>query len=303
MKKELPGHIKKAFKSVDHFLPVVDLIVELVDARMPNGSRLKGFINRLGKASVIALAKSDLAEEGETRRWINRFTKEGQTCVSLDCRDRSSVKNLAKIIRAVAFTSKPGQKVPSRKVRRVMIIGIPNVGKSTLINSLAGRSAARAANMPGVTRSIQWIKLPGELELLDLPGILDYGVLRRGDILRLINTIPGRDEDTYSQSKTLCEILKLSNNQNILPGFSDSGENYDRFIAAYAQKMNFCIKGGEPDVDRAATDVIKRFQAGGFGRVTLEKADNDFSDLFTETKRPSSEIPEDAFTIREQDKK
>lgn len=286
MKKELPGHIKKAFKSVDHFLPVVDLIVELVDARMPNGSRIKGFINRLGKASVIALAKSDLADEGETRRWIERFRREGQTCVSLDCRDRSSVKNLAKIIRAVAFTCKPGQKVPARKVRRVMIIGIPNVGKSTLINSLAGRSAAKAANMPGVTRSIQWIKLPGELELLDLPGILDYGVLRRGDILRLINTIPGRDEDTYSQSKTLCEILSLSNNQNILPGFCDAGENYDRFIAAYAQKMNFCIKGGEPDVDRAATDVIKRFQAAGFGRVTLEKADNDFTELFAEVKQP-----------------
>ena len=120
--------MEKAFKSVDHYLPVVDVIVELVDARMPNGSRLKGFVKRLGKTSVIALAKSDLADAAETRNWIERFRSEGQTCVALDCRDRSSVKNLAKLIRNAAFTVKPGMKTPARKVRRVMIIGIPNVG-------------------------------------------------------------------------------------------------------------------------------------------------------------------------------
>ncbi len=280
MNKELPGHIKKAFKSVDHYLPVVDVIVELVDARMPNGSRLRGFVKRLGKTSVIALAKSDLAEEAETRRWIERFKSEGQDCVALDCRNRSSVKNLARLIRTAAFTLKPGQTAPLRKVRRVMIIGIPNVGKSTLINSLAGRSAARAANKPGVTRSIQWIKLAGELELLDLPGILDFGLLRRGDILKLINTIPGRDEDTYTQSKTLCEILSYSGNQKILPGYIEADCSFDRFIVDYARRMNFCARGNEPDIERAATDVIKRFQSGGFGRVTLERADSDFTELF-----------------------
>ncbi|HNX75186.1 MAG TPA: 50S ribosome-binding GTPase [Candidatus Rifleibacterium sp.] len=293
MKKELPGHIKKAFKSVDHFLPVVDVIVELVDARMPNGSRIKDFVKRLGKTSVIALAKSDLADAGETRRWIDRFRDEGLTGVSLDCRDRSSVKSLAKLIHNAAFTLKPGVKAPARKVRRVMIIGIPNVGKSTLINSLAGRSAARAANMPGVTRSIQWIKLPGELELLDLPGILDYGLLRRGDILRLINTIPGRDEDTYSQSKTLCDILVYSNNQAILPGFIEANSNFDQFVADYARRMNFCARGNEPDIGRAATDIIKRFQSGGFGRVTLERAASDFTELFTERIEPEAGIPDD----------
>lgn len=289
MKKDLPGHIKKAFKSVDHFLPVVDLIVELVDARMPNGSRLKGFVGRLEKNSVIALGKADLADDKETRRWIDRFADEGQTCVALDSRDSHSVKNLAKIIKAVAFAEKPGQKVPARKVRRVMVIGIPNVGKSTLINSLAGRKAARTANMPGVTRSIQWIKLSGELELLDLPGILDFGLLRRGDILRLINTVPGRGEDTYTQAKTLARILTLSENQKVLPGFVEAEDNYDRFIEDYARRMNFCIKGGEPDIERAATDVIKRFQSGGFGKVTLERAASDFTDLFAALDNPEQE--------------
>ncbi|PKL47904.1 MAG: hypothetical protein CVV42_11465 [Candidatus Riflebacteria bacterium HGW-Riflebacteria-2] len=279
MKQELPGHIKKAFKSIDHFLPVVDLVVELVDARMPNGSRLKGFIDRLGKNSVIALAKSDLADEKETRKWLDRFSDEGLTAVSLDCRDRQSVKRLTSLIKTAAFTVKPGCKPPARKVRRAMIIGIPNVGKSTLINSLAGRKAARTANMPGVTRSIQWIKLSGELELLDLPGILDYGLLRRGDILRLINTMPGKDEDTWSQAKTLSEILAITGNNGVLPGFVACGESYDLFIEDYARRMNFCRKGGVPDIERAATDVIRRFQAGGLGRITIEKADSDLPEL------------------------
>ncbi|MDD3000833.1 MAG: 50S ribosome-binding GTPase [Candidatus Riflebacteria bacterium] len=280
MNKDLPGHIKKAFRSVERYLPVVDLIVELVDARMPNGSRLRDFVGRLSKESIIALSKSDLADKKETEEWIKRYQSEGKVCMALDCRSRASVKALAKKIRDVAFVSKDGRAVQMRKVRRVMVIGIPNVGKSTLINSLAGRSAARTANKPGVTRSIQWIKLSGELELLDLPGILDFGLLRRGEVLKLINTMPGQDDDTYTKAKNLCELLISTQNAAILPGLEDADYNYDTFIENYAKKMNFVIKGGNPDLQRATNDIIKRFQSGGFGPVTLEHADNDFSEIF-----------------------
>ncbi len=159
MNKDLPGHIRKAFKSVERYLPVVDIIVELVDARMPNGSRLKDFVGKLGKVSVIALSKADLADKDKTKIWVEKYKHEGCSCVALDCRDRNSVKNLSKIIKQISSKPINGKNLPLRKVRRIMIIGIPNVGKSTLINSLAGRSAAKAANMPGVTRSIQWIKI------------------------------------------------------------------------------------------------------------------------------------------------
>ena len=291
MNKDLPGHIRKAFKSVERYLPVVDVIVELVDSRMPNGSRLKDFVGKLGKVSVIALSKSDLANQNSTKGWIEKYKKEGFSCVALDCRDRNSVKNLSKIIRnAVAKTSE-GKNVPMRKVRRVMIIGIPNVGKSTLINSLAGRAAARAANMPGVTRSVQWIKISGELELLDLPGILDYGLLRRGDLLKLINTIPGRDDDTYTKAKNLCRILYLTGNEHIIPDYGLYNHNFDKFISEYARKMNFVIKGGNPDLQRATNDIVKRFQNGGFGRVTLESPDKDFSEIFAEYEQQEIENP------------
>lgn len=278
MSKDLPGHIKKAFRSVDHYLPVVDVIVELVDARMPRGSRLKDFVNRLGKVSVIALSKADLADKEQTKKWVEKYKESGSYSVALDCRDSSSVKNLSKIIRSVAFKPIPGRNTPLRKVRRVMIIGIPNVGKSTLINSLAGRSAARAANKPGVTRSVQWIKISGELELLDLPGILDFSLLRRGDILKLINTIPGQDDDTYTKAKNLCKMLYLTGNENILPDYGACEQNFDKFIADYAKKMNFLIKGGNFDLQRATNDIVKRFQNGGFGRVTLENPERELAE-------------------------
>ncbi len=289
MNRDLPGHIRKAFRSVDRYLPVVDVIVELVDARMPNGSRLKDFIGKLGKISVIALSKSDLADKDKTKSWIEKFKKDGNSCLALDCRDRNSVKNLSKIIRSIS-TAKDNEKrnIPLRKVRRVMIVGIPNVGKSTLINSLVGRSAAKAANMPGVTRNVQWIKISGELELLDLPGILDFNLLRRGDILKLINSIPGRDDDTYTKAKNLCRLLYLTGNEKILPEYGACNQNFDKFISEYARNMNFFIKGGNPDLQRATNDIVKRFQNGGFGRVTLEDPEKDFSEVFAEYEQQTS---------------
>ncbi len=292
MKRELPGHIKKAFKSIDRFLPVVDLIVELVDARMPQGSRLAGLIDRLGKQSLIALGKSDLADPEETKKWIARFKSEGNACLALDSRNRSSVKKVAAMIQKLAFAQKPGVKTPTRKVRRVMIIGIPNVGKSTLINSLAGRKAARAANMPGVTRDIQWIKLSGQLELLDLPGILDFSLLRRGNILKLINTMPGNENDSEEQARLLCEVLTLTGCANIIPGLLEAEGQFDHFVREYAGKMNFLLKGGEVDENRAAADLIKRFQSGGFGPVTIEKSDRDM--LFVESELESDSEEADA---------
>lgn len=289
MNKDLPGHIRKAFRSVERYLPVVDVIVELVDARMPSGSRLKDFVGKLGKISVVALSKSDLADKEQTKLWIEKYKNDGYACVALDCRDRNSVKNLSKIIRSAATESFNRKNSPSRKVRRVMVIGIPNVGKSTLINSLAGRAAARAANMPGVTRSVQWIKISGELELLDLPGILDFALLRRGDILKLINTIPGKDDDTYTKAKNLCRILYLTGNEHILPEYGEYDQNFDKFVSEYARKMNFVIKGGNPDLQRATNDIVKRFQSGGFGKVTLESPDKDFSEVFAEYEQNDSE--------------
>ena len=279
MKRELPGHIRKAFLSVERFLPVVDLIVEMVDARMPEGSRMRGFVERLQKASVIALGKGDLADPEQTDGWVKYYAEQGVRAIPLDARDRNSVKRLARFIRDYAFEQEGPDSRPKRKVRRIMVIGIPNVGKSTLINALAGRKAAQTANKPGVTRNVQWIKLAGQLELLDLPGILDFSLLRRGEILKLINTMPGRDEDPYALAKLLVEVLQIAGCYHVLPEFADKEQSFDTYLSSYAMSRNFLVREGAPDLHRGANDLIRRFQNGGFGRITLETQDAHLEDL------------------------
>ena len=265
---QLPGHIRKAFRSLEKYLPAVDIIVELVDARMPGGSRPGKLVERLGKDSVIVLGKADLADPAATQAWEREFARLHLPCVPFAMNDRNGIRRLLTLLREMPLTRRGAT---GRKFRRIMVIGIPNVGKSTLINVLAGRHAARTANKPGVTKSIQWIKLPGELELLDLPGILDFALLRRGDVLRLINTIPGPEEDPERQAGVLLGALLQAGVTHQVPGLAAGVERPAEFLETYARDKNFLGKGGSPDLLRGARDFIKRFQQGGFGRITLEK--------------------------------
>lgn len=264
-RREMPGHIRKAYRSIERFLPVVDVIVELLDARMPRSSRLPALIQRLRKPSVIALGKADLADPLVTAAWIEHFANLGIPCLELDSRRPASANRINELIRRV-----PVPPTQERKLRRLMVLGIPNVGKSTFINALAGRRAAKAANMPGVTRDIQWIKLPGSLELLDLPGILDYALLTRGEDLRLINSLPGPADDLMMPAERLCALLGVIGRSSCLPGSEQLATSFGHFLEGYAAHMNFLCRGSLPDLDRAAVDLVRRFQQAGFGRISLE---------------------------------
>ena len=251
---------------MERFLPVIDLVVELLDARMPFSSRMGGLVRRLEKKSILVLGKADLANPEISKRWIRYFEDQGQPCIALNAKEAGSVKTFGRVVRSLAADS--GR--VGRKVRRLMVVGIPNVGKSTLINALAGRKAAQVANRPGVTRNIQWVKLQGDLELLDLPGILNFSLLREGETLRLINTMPGPCDDLEPCSMKLLQLLRINGIQHIIPGFASFSGTNQEFLPVYAAGMNFIGPGGIPDERRAAIDLLKRFQAGGFGPVSLE---------------------------------
>ncbi len=263
-RRDLPGHIKKAYSSLERFMPVVDLLIELVDARMPEASRLPGLTDRLGKPTLVVLGKADLADPDVTALWLAEFQRRQMSAISLDARDVASVRAL--LARVEAEAQRPGL----RRGTRLMVIGIPNVGKSSLINALAGRRAARVANLPGVTRNIQWIKLGTRLELLDLPGILDFALLRQGSTLRLINTLPGRDDDPIETATGLVQVMAERGLASALPDW-DPAQTPDGYLEVYAHRMSLLRAGAEPDLFRAGIDLLKRFQSAGFGRISLQR--------------------------------
>lgn len=268
----LPGHVKKAFKSIERYLPVIDVVLEIVDARMPLSSRVHGFVEKLNKKYILILNKADLADELETKRWIKWFKGKNVYCTSLDAHSHKSVNALVREIKNFYFLSHHQHQAKS--VIRIIVIGIPNIGKSTIINSLAKRHATMVANKPGITKNIQWVKVDKSIELLDLPGILDFKLIKNAEVLRLINCIPGPQEDPEIMFSELVNLLERHKATFILPNFNLIKEaSVQLYLQEYAKKMNFLCQGGIPDTRRAALDIIKRFQNGDFGRITIEKVD------------------------------
>ncbi|MBI3038408.1 50S ribosome-binding GTPase, partial [bacterium] len=131
--------------------------------------------------------------------------------------------------------------------------------------------ATRVANIPGVTRNIQWVKISRKLELLDLPGILDYGLFKKGNLLKLINTMKDEDNDPEVEVESLCRELTKSELSHILPGFNQAQGDVSQFLSGYALQLNFLASQGTPDIRRAANHLIRKFQTGGFGPVTIER--------------------------------
>ena len=166
-----PGHMKKTRELIKDNLKLVDLVIEVLDARIPISSRNPIIDELVGsKPRVIALNKTDIASDKETKRWREYFAREGSTSVAINAQSGSGVSNLLKLLERIENQLSEGKM--RQKPLRMMIVGVPNVGKSSLINRLTGRKSAQIGNKPGVTKGKQWLKLKNGMELLDTPGIL-----------------------------------------------------------------------------------------------------------------------------------
>lgn len=272
-----PGHMTKAKRMMQENSKLIDLVIELVDARVPMSSR-NPEIDELGKnkSRIILLNKADLADARCNAQWTEYFKEKGLFVLEINSKTGAGIKGIQALVQdackeKVERDRKRG--VINRPVR-AMVVGIPNVGKSTFINALAGKACTKTGNKPGVTKGKQWIRLNKNLELLDTPGILwpKFEDQKVGERLAMIGSI--NDEILHVDELAASVITYL---QKEYPKFLMERYQIDINEDAYKTLEEICInrrcfqKGEQPDLMRAAGIVIEDFRSGKMGRITLER--------------------------------
>ena len=275
-----PGHMTKAKRMMQEDIKFNDIVIELIDARIPMSSRNPD-IDDLAKNKyrLILLNKSDLAEERVTVKWVEFFERQGIKVIKLDSRQRSGMKSVNNAILEVCKEKIERDRkrgIINRPVR-AMIVGIPNVGKSTFINSFAGKACAKTGNKPGVTKGKQWIRLNKTVELLDTPGILwpKFDNEKIANDLAFIGSINDQILNLTELSLKFIESVK-NDYAGIFTSRYDIEEKDDgvTMLGDIAIARGCLKKGGEPDYDKAAALIFDDFRSGKLGKISIEKPED-----------------------------
>lgn len=273
-----PGHMARTRRQIKESLPLVDAVVEIVDARVPVSSRNPELPELIGqKPLMVILNKCDLADENATRRMISELGKQGVTAIAVDCRSGKGLNAFAPTVRRMLADKieANAQKGMAGKPLRLMVVGIPNTGKSSFINRMAGKNKAKVADKPGVTRQNQWFGIGNGIELLDTPGVL-WPKFDDPDVgLRL--AFIGSVKDTILDIELIAARFLTIMNENYPERikerykleFSPESEEFER-LEMLARKRGMLISGGEPDTERAAVMLLDEYRAGKLGRITLD---------------------------------
>ena len=274
-----PGHMTKARRMIEEHVSMVDAVCEILDARIPRASRNPD-IQTIAreKPRLVILNRSDLADAGITAEWKTALEREGQPVMVTDAKSGKGVNSFSSEVRKlladkISYYESKGQ---AGRPLRCVILGIPNVGKSTFINKAAGRKVALAGDKPGVTRGKQWITLPNGIELLDTPGILwpRFESQEVGELLAITGAIKTEVFDTEALAANLMLRLKqmypdaLLNRYKLQPAQDASG--YELLEAA-ARKRGFLVSGGEADTERMSITLLRELHEGKLGRLSLER--------------------------------
>ena len=271
-----PGHMTKAKRQMQEDIKLIDLVIELVDARIPMSSRNPD-IDELGKnkARLILLNKSDLADKDASEAWMEFFKEKGYFAVKVDARNKGCMKAISAVIAEACKekTERDRKRGIKNRPVRAMVVGIPNVGKSTFIYTFAGRACTKTGNKPGVTKGKQWIRLNKSVELLDTPGILwpKFEDQQVGLRLALIGAI--KDEILNIDELALELIAILTEHYpGVLHARYEVEEDQTpaNIIEQIAVKRNCIQKGNELDYTKAANLLLEEFRSGKLGKITLE---------------------------------
>ncbi len=287
-----PGHMVKTKRQIIEDLKLIDIVVEILDARIPVSSQnpdIQEYIKN--KSTVILLNKSDLSSSCENEKWVNKIQKEGKSAVLVNCNSGEGIKNAIAEIKKVYNNIKEQYKNKGRigKSIRVMVLGIPNVGKSSFINRASKKVAAQVGNKPGVTRQKQWIRLEEGIELLDTPGVLwpKFGDEKVALNLAYTGTIKDDVLETIEVGFSLLKFLLKNNLNELIERYKletedvkqvlddsnlDENEKALEILHKIGRKRGAVISGGDIDEEKTAKIILDDFRSGKIGKITLEKA-------------------------------
>ena len=276
-----PGHMTKAQRMIEENLKMVDAVCEILDARIPRSSRNPDIDRLTGdKPRLVILNRTDLADPTITARWRKYFEAQGLAILETDARTGKGVNGFAPAIRRLLADKIREYEAKGQVGRplRVMILGIPNVGKSTFINKVAGRKAAIAGDKPGVTRGKQWINIDAGLDLLDTPGILwpRFDSQEVGEMLAITNAIKADVLDKETLAANFMLRLRQMYPQAIVDRYKfqpDPEMNGFELLEQAAKKRGFLVSRGEYDIERMANTLLGEYHDGKLGRLSLEAPD------------------------------
>ena len=270
-----PGHMTKTRRMIEADIKLVDAVVEIVDSRIPESSRNPILSELVGsKPRIIMLNKCDYADDNITKQWKSFYEKQGFSVMICDCRSGKGIKQFTPMLKGIlsGLLEKRRAKGMIGKALRIMVVGIPNVGKSSFINRMANSKKTQVGDRPGVTRGKQWVTIDKEVELLDMPGILWPKFDDQSVAVKLAFTGAIKDDvmDVESLAMHLGEYLIENYPDKIKERYKLT--DFDgNILELIARKRGMMISGGEPDTERAAITLLDEFRGGKIGKITLER--------------------------------
>ena len=275
-----PGHMAKTRRLMRESLRLVDIVVEVIDARIPISSRnpeLPGLVGQ--KPRIVLLNKCDAADDAVTRDWCSYYKEQGVVAIPTDCRSGKGIRQFVPAVKEVLrpLLERRAQKGMQGAPIRMMIVGIPNVGKSSFINRMAGSRRTKVEDRPGVTRGRQWVNLENGIDLLDMPGVLwpKFEDKRVGEYLAFTGAVKDNVVDIELLSMRLLELLNRRYHRLLCDRYKLTDEEtaeieaYD-LLKLVARKRGMLQPGGEANTERAAIAVLDEFRSGKIGKITLE---------------------------------
>ncbi len=277
-----PGHMAKTRRQIEEKLKLIDVVVEILDARIPLSSKNPDIAEiTKGKPRIVVLNKSDLADDAVTRRWVQHYKAQGILCCVADCEKGKGVQESVNLVKQVMADkiAKEQDKGMNRAIK-ILVAGVPNSGKSSYINRLAGRASAIVGDRPGVTRGQQWIRLKSGIELLDTPGILwpKFEDEKVGEHLAFTGAVKDEIMDVELLACKLAEFLNENYPELLCARYKlENTEGMQGFelVEYIGRKRGFVISGGEIDFLRASNILIDEFRSAKIGRISIEKPEDD----------------------------